>query len=356
MAEQKPGGEDLRPDYEIKGPIPNGAGRPIVIQQVEGRRWSWGSRLLLMALLASVMFNFTLYSSYEEYYTDTKPPLERFHSGDRDVPDKIAVITISGTIMPPFTERTLKSIKRAREDEHVKGVVLEIDSPGGLVADSHQIYHALTQLRDTKPIYVSMKRMAASGGVYVAMGAGPEGKIFAEPTTWTGSIGVIIPRYNATELANKLGVTSEPLKTGELKGSMDPFRELSETEKRVWDALLEESFDRFVSIIAENRPSLEYVKVRELATGQIYTAEQAKKIGLIDEIAFKEEVIESLQQHLGLTKVRVVQYASPPALIDLLMGQADAKQPASTLQMFLDATVPRAMYYCSWGPPIPGWE
>ncbi len=100
--------------------------------------------------------------------------------------------------MPPFTGHVLNAIKQASRDDSVKGVVLVVDSPGGLVADSNEIYHALRQL-DTdkhKPINVQMKRLAASGGYYVAMGAGPDGVIFAEPTCWTGSIGVILPHYD----------------------------------------------------------------------------------------------------------------------------------------------------------------
>src|SRR4029077_5357237 len=120
---------------------------------------------------------------------------------------------VNGTIMPPFTKRILQSIDHAKDDKHVKGVVLVVDSPGGLVSDSHQIYHRLKELGKTKPIFVSMKSLAASGGYYVSMGAGEEGRIFAEPTTWTGSIGVIMPRYEVVELAKKVGIDSKPLKT-----------------------------------------------------------------------------------------------------------------------------------------------
>ncbi|HBL48422.1 MAG TPA: signal peptide peptidase SppA, partial [Planctomycetaceae bacterium] len=171
------------------------------------RRWIMRSMVVL--LMISVLFNLGFYAWYQEYFTIGGGPTEQFETGDQFAADKIAIISITGTIMPPFTERILESIKTADEDDRVKGVLLEIDSPGGLVADSHQIYHRLVELRQKKPIVVSMKRMAASGGYYVAMGAGEEGVIFAEPTTWTGSLGVIIPRFDLSGLAENLGVVSD---------------------------------------------------------------------------------------------------------------------------------------------------
>jgi protease-4 len=103
--------------------------------------------------------------------------------------------------MTPFSDRVIKTIKKVRDDKDVKGVLLAVDSPGGTVTNSHQIYHELKKLAEQKPVVVSMGSLAASGGYFVAMGAGPKGKIFAEPTTWTGSIGVIIPHYEVTEVA-----------------------------------------------------------------------------------------------------------------------------------------------------------
>ncbi|HLQ47122.1 MAG TPA: ATP-dependent Clp protease proteolytic subunit, partial [Planctomycetaceae bacterium] len=136
-------------------------------------------RLLIVALVFSLAYCVRLNSEYHEYFNSGRAPTERYHSGDKDARDKIAVIEVSGTIMPPFTGHVLDTIKRVKEDQHVKGVLLVIDSPGGLVADSHQIYEKLKKLRASKPIFVAMKRMAASGGVYIAMGAGETGRIFA---------------------------------------------------------------------------------------------------------------------------------------------------------------------------------
>lgn len=317
---------------------------------------SWLFRLLLLLLLASIGLNLWMLGSYQEYYSNVEPPLERFRSGDRLATQRIAVIEVKGTIMPPFTARILKSIKRAQEDENVHGVLLVVDSPGGLVADSHQIYHALRELNAVMPVYVSMKRMAASGGYYIAMGAGLDGKIFAEPTTWTGSIGVIIPRWDFSELAARYGVQSAPLKTGPFKDALNPLKELSAEEEAVWNAILADAFDRFLGVISENRSNLNPEAVRDLATGQVYTATQALELSLIDQIGFEEDALAALQEHLGLEKVRVVTYDHPVGLSELLLGQATSSapspSPAGIWRELLETTVPRAMYYCSGMPGL----
>jgi protease IV len=229
---------------------------------------------------------------------------------------------------------------------------LRIDSPGGFVADSHQIYHELYKLHAKKPVYVQMQRMAASGGYYIAMGAGPKAKIFAEPTTWTGSIGVIIPRYDVSELAKKYGVDSAPLKTGEFKDSLNPFRPLSDAEKGVWSNIMDQSFQTFLQVIDDNREKLSMAQVQALATGQIYTAKDALANGLVDAIGYEEETLKELQQACNLSTARVVTYSHPTTLVDVLLG-AKAQAPRDPFATFLDNSVPRAMYHCSWLAPLP---
>ena len=351
----------------------------IVIQQPPpGVLRKWFTRLILIALLISVFYNINQYSRYREYFAGSEPPNERFHSGDMRADDKIALLEMTGTVMPPFTERLIKSIQRARDDEQVKGVILVIDSPGGLVADSHQIYHELEKLREKKPISVVMKRMAASGGYYIAMGAGPEATIYAEPTTWTGSIGVIIPRYNARVLAvERLGVRSEPLKTGPFKDSLSPFRDLRDDEIVVWTAILNDAFDRFLQVIADNRPKLQRANpillgwnpavrlslqkrikqppemtVEHYATGQIFTANQALKAGLIDRIGYLDDAIHDMKRKLQLGTVRVVRYRHPVSLLSLLLATAEASQPEHRWEMLRNLAIPQPMYYCSALPLI----
>jgi protease-4 len=314
---------------------------------------SWFVRVLCSFLLLSVIVNFALISSQSSLTQLNSSSQEAFVSGDRDAKDRIAIIKLEGTIMPPFTGRILDMIESASEDDTIKGVLLSIDSPGGFVADSHQIYHRLKQLAEKKPIYVSMKRIAASGGVYAAMGIGETGKIFAEPTTWTGSIGVIIPRYDMTGLSEKFGVTSDSLTTGEFKDSLNPFRPLSDRDREVWGAIIDDSFDRFVAIVAEGRAGLDEATVREkLATGQIFTANQAVENGLIDAIAFEDEVIETMQTDLNIESMGVITYRYTPTPLEILMGNIEARDPEVMWRKTLEATVPRALYYCSWLPVL----
>lgn len=312
------------------------------------RARKWRRRFWFAAILfvASLIVNLVFWSKYDSYYAGAKPPAEKFYDGDRAAEAKIARIEVIGTISPPFTARILSALERAEDDDDVKGVLLVIDSPGGLVADSHEIYHRLEMLREKKPVVVSMKRLAASGGLYVAMGAGPEGLIYAEPTTWTGSIGVIIPRYDLSGLAEKLGVESDSLKTGPLKDSLNPFRPLSEQDQVVWKAILADSFDRFIDVIASNRNALTEEEVRELATGQIYTANQALDSGLIDKIGFEEEALAALQTKLSLKEARVIEYQFPIGLLDLLMPAAEAVDPQMQADAALERAVPKAMYHC----------
>lgn len=340
----------------------------------------WWSRFLLLLLLVSVAANFYFYLSWRQYFERNHSPRERFYSGSQAAEAKIAIVRVTGTIMPPFTSRVLATLRRVKDDPAVKGVLLVVDSPGGLVADSHQIYHRLQELReDGKTIYVAMKRMAASGGYYISMGCGPDGRIFAEPTTWTGSIGVIIPRYDVGELADSWGVKSDPLKTGKFKDALNPFRSMRPDERALWAGILNESFERFLEVIDENRTtvirrdraaavaqvdpsviphSLELVTVKDrklvdgdLATGRIFPATEALERGLIDEIGFEDDALAALQEKLQLKDARVVEYVHPQSLLEMALGAADATDPEEQRRQTLDASIPQAMYYFSWVPP-----
>jgi len=314
----------------------------------------WG--LALAALAASIYVNLSLLTGagWPGAQWAATGPQERFHSGNARAPQKLAIIEIHGTIMPPFTARILKNIERAKKDQAVKGVLLSIDSPGGFVSDSHQIYHELQKLSSAKPVVVSMKGLAASGGYYAAMGAGPNAAIFAEPTTWTGSIGVIIPHYEVTELARKAGVEALPLKTGEFKDALSPFRKMTERDKALWENILNQSFEQFLEVIDQNRQRLDLAQVRALATGQIYTAKDALAAGLIDQIGFEEEALEALAKAAGVTDPKVITYEHPLSLIDLVARTAAHSEPAASWRVLTEAGVPRAMYLCSWSAGFAG--
>lgn len=341
-------------DTTIVTPAAKG-GQPqtILVQTQAPSVWrGWLIKILLAALILSLLANFGLYSAYRQYFSNVDPPRERFHSGSETATEKIALLKMEATIMPPFTERLIEQIEHVTKDDKVKAALLVIDSPGGLVADSHQIYHRLQKLRQVKPVYVQMKRMAASGGYYIAMGAGPEAKIFAEPTTWTGSIGVILPHYDFSKIAEKYGVSSDPLKTGPFKDSLNPFKPMEEPERKLWSDIIDQSFQKFITVIDENREGLDRPAVEALATGQIYTADDAKKNNMIDEIGYLEDALEALKEKINLKNPRIVSYESPTSVVDLLLS-GRAQQATDPWKSFIESTVPRAMYYCSWLPALP---
>jgi protease IV len=321
--------------------------RTIVIQQPSSSRWAtW---ILLALLLLSLLLNFLLLISLAFSGSGSSEPDVSYVSGTSGN-GKLAILEVSGTIMPPFTERWLETIKAIGEDDSIDGVLLRVDSPGGLVADSHQIYHALNKLREERgiPVYVSMARIAASGGYYIAMGAGPEARIFAEPTTWTGSIGVIIPRYDVSKLGSQVGVDSTPLTTGPYKDSLNPFKELTDGERQVWEAIMTDAFERFKGVIDAGRDNLDDAAIDQLATGQVYTADQSLANGLVDEIGFQADAIAALAKSLNLDDPEVVIYEYPPTLADLLLGSVRTPEVANPWQLLLDSSIPRAMYLCGW--------
>ncbi len=332
--------------------VRNAPSQPIIIQQSGGFFGRLKFWLLSTLLMSSLLANLMMYVDYSKYFEGAEGPHERFHSGDRHASDKLALIHVSGVIMAPFSDRIVKMIKKAKDDDDVKGVLLAVDSPGGTVADSHKIYHRLKELSAKKPVFVSMGNMAASGGYYVAMGAGPAGRIFAESTTWTGSIGVIIPHYEATELAEKVGIKALPLKTGEFKDSLSPFRAMTDADHKLWNNILKQAFDTFVEVIDENRDTLNDGQVRALATGQIYTAKDAKANGMIDEIGFQEDALAELKKTAKLSSARVITYQNPAGLLDAVLGAAKANDPSAPWRSLLEMTIPRAMYYGSWGLPL----
>ncbi len=310
---------------------------------------------LLGALGFSMLLNLALIGNASISSADDLEE-EYFSKVDfREGTDKIAIISVEGAILS--TEGYVKDqIDQARHDPDVKAVVLRIDSPGGSVAASDFLYHHLTKLRTEagKPIVVSMGSIAASGGYYVAMAAGPTEKtIFAEPCCFTGSIGVLIPHYNLAGMFEKFGVEEDAIASHRLKTMGSLGREMTEEEKGIFQALVDESFQRFKQIIRDNRIpfSQDAEALSKLATGQVYTAEQAKDGGLIDEIDFIEAAIDRAIELAGLDRnqVKVIRYQKTPSLASLLMG-AQARPQGLDLQQLLDLTSPKAYYMATQLP------
>lgn len=349
----------------------SGSPTTVVIQQNTfsrnlGRIFCWSGWLGLVICLVIIGL---LRSEREEYFDTTGGIQERFHSRSKTAKDKIAVVTIRGVIFDGdgFVKR---QIDRIRDDENVKAVVVRVDSPGGTVAGSDYIYHHLDKLKREKgiPLVVSMGSIAASGGYYISMAVGEqEDSIFAEPTTVTGSIGVIIPHYDIHELLNEHGIKNDSIASHERKQMLSMTKPIKPEHREILQEHVDDFFNRFKEIVTRGRPvfrdanqgSAGYEIIdgetgRDLATGEVFTVYKAKDFGLVDRIGFLEDAIDRAADLAKLDKktVRVVRFQRPPSLMDIA-GFANAQNQTNIdLSMFLELSSPRAYYLASSLPPL----
>lgn len=200
--------------------------------------------------------------------------------------DKIAVVELSGEIVS--SENVVRELKKFREDRSVKGILLRIDSPGGGVVASQEIYEEVKKTRNHgKPVVVSMGSVAASGGYYAACGGS---RIVANPGTLTGSIGVISQFMRFDPLLNKIGVGVSTVKSGKLKDAGNPFREMSKEDREYFQRLMDDVHHQFVAVV-ENERKLSHELVSGFADGRAFTGTQALALKLIDTLGTYEDAI-----------------------------------------------------------------
>lgn len=248
----------------------------------------------------------------------------------------IAVVRIEGVITNSTpglfssagtrADTIVRRLERLSEDDRVRAVVLRINSPGGGVVASDEIRAGVMKVRAKgKPVVTSMSELAASGGYYVAVASD---LIFANPQTTTGSIGVLAVVPIIEGLLERIGVEFEVIRSGPLKGKPSGFSEMDEQERAILQALIDEAHDRFVAVVAEGR-RLDSRRVRELADGRVYSGEQARRLGLVDEIGGLSEAIARAGEMAGLgPKPRVIE-ARPRTLFDELSGLRGIAAPPS---------------------------
>ena len=232
--------------------------------------------------------------------------------------DKVALIKVEGVINS--SGDILKLLKEVEENKHIKALVLRVNSPGGAVGASQEIYRELKRVRDEykKPVVVSMGNVAASGGLYISL---PANVIFAEGGTITGSIGVIIQKLDVQKLADKLGVKLEVVKTGKYKDILNPFRGMTEDEKKFLLKLEEDVLNQFKEAVVENRKGKLKVDIDQIADGRIFTGHQAVEIGLVDRLGNLEDAISEAAKLAGIKgKPVVVELKKNPPLMKRLLG------------------------------------
>ena len=258
--------------------------RPIM---AANRRLGCLSIFLFVALCASLFVNFVLMvAAFERFGGVREPePIPRFREillqrGARGTADKVAVITMRGLISSSLPGNVTDSmvddmraaLQQARDDDRVKAIVLEIDSPGGEVTASDAIYSALVKARARKPVVVYMDSLAASGGYYVSCG----GKfLMANETTITGSIGVIIQTLNYEQLLNKVGLASVVFKSGKFKDMLNGARPITPEERELVQSFIMKTYDKFLGIVAKERNLSADLLRNTIADGRILSGKDA---------------------------------------------------------------------------------
>jgi len=243
--------------------------------------------------------------------------------------DRYALISLEGAISSSRSSNPLGGggsdalsvrdrLLAAAKDDQIKGVLLRIDSPGGTVGTSQEVYDAVKAVRAEKPVVVSMGDITASGGYYVACAAD---QIFANPGTLTGSIGVIISGYNVAGLLSKVGVEPQVIKSGKFKDILSINRSLTPEERTLLQNLIFDTYDQFVTAVAKGRGK-NVSQIRPLADGRIFTGRQAQKLGLVDELGGLKEAKVALRvlagKRLNLTDTDLPFSEGATSLGDLL--------------------------------------
>jgi protease-4 len=365
---------------------------PTASESVPSRRRLRGCLvpIALVGLFISLLFNIGFALLYfraipNPLQTEHESLDERFLLGDEDAKDKIAVVRISGVISESGIQYPIRQLELAAKDKQVKGVVLRVDSPGGTVSASEELYQNIINLRDNtgrrfkvngpKPLSVSMGALAASGGYYISAAGKP---ISADSTTITGSIGVFAALPNVADWTKEHGLKLELVKAGKIKASGSFFHNLSPEERQTWQDTVDNAYDIFLNVISANRPALtsdilrdkvvidrmsakrdekgnpvlepngtvvQFRYTRTLADGGTFTALEAKTNGLIDQVADLPATIRALAASAGLSSFRAVVYDQPTPLFERLTGlQIHHQQSLANIVDFPTGLNPRLWY------------
>ncbi|MBI4382963.1 MAG: signal peptide peptidase SppA [Nitrospinae bacterium] len=228
---------------------------------------------------------------------------------------KIGLVEVKGMIAD--SSGIVEQLSKFRRDKNIQGIILRIDSPGGAVAPSQEIYGEVLRIRESKKkIFASLGSLAASGGYYIAS---PADQIIANPGTLTGSIGVIMTFANLEALIDKVGVKPEVVKSGKYKDTGSPARPLSSEERQLLQGVVDDVYRQFVEAVASGR-KMDAEEVRKLADGRIYTGQQAFDLKLVDRLGGLEDAINLLGAAVGIEgRPRVVQEKPRPDFWEWLL-------------------------------------
>lgn len=266
-----------------------------------------------------------------------------------DTGDAVGVISLDGVISssaddyfssPGITpSQVTELLKQAAANPDIKAVVVQINSPGGGVVASNEIYHMLLEFE--KPVVAWMGETAASGGYYIACGAD---YVLAHPDTLTGSIGVISQFINVEDLMDEIGVDVVVITSGPYKDIGSTFREMTEEEKALWQTIIAETYEEFVKVVAQAR-NLSVEEVRALADGRVYTGRQAHEMGMVDDVGRLKTAIAKAAELGGIKgEPRIIELESMPTLFDLMLGFQNRSQVPSLEEILRWAGAPSLQY------------
>ena len=280
-------------------------------------------------------------------------------SGEAD--QKIAVVPVEGLIDGNTAVQVKKWLKALEKDENYKGLVLQVETPGGYVTPSDEIHYLLADFKKKReeksgkkfPVAVSMGAMATSGGYYVSAGAD---QIFAQPTTLTGNIGVLMPRYNLKALADKWGVSESTVTAPEkgFKNAGSMFAPETPEDKVYLQNLINQSYTRFTSVVDAGRKGKLKAARSEIYDGRAFTAQDAIDNGLVDQIGYLDDAVAWVKTQAGLSKPTVIKYQRRTSIFDLMAEGSSALPAPSGKSVTLNVQInpelihelsaPRVMY------------
>jgi protease IV len=288
---------------------------------------------------------------------DQEPQLSEVWSFGRG-DEKVVRIELDGVIMhgtdggffeAPIDpiESILTQIRAATNDEDVRGIILEVNSPGGGVTPSDEIYAALKRFKkedEKRKVVVFMRDLCASGGYYVSM-AGDW--LIAEPTTIVGSIGVIMGSMNFKGLADKVGVKDVTIKSGKNKDLLNPLTDVNPEQVAILQKMIDSTYERFFGIVKDNRQIRE-ASLRELCDGRVFDAPEALKLKLVDQIGYFDDSITKMADLLGEKDIKVVRYQTRSTFFDRILAAQSESTPVKQLEQIQHAARPKLQYL--WQP------
>ena len=319
--------------------------------------------LLVISIGANVILLMLMSLKFTPTYTgDNKKTFqETILKGDKTAKDKILLIPVNGVIMSGDEEVSFwnqkmdpvsyitEVLEQGESDKSIKAIILQVNSPGGGITACDKIYNALKRFKKARPdvIMVSyMNEVAASGGYYISSATD---RIFANPTTITGSIGVISTMLNMEGLFNKLGLSMEVIKSADKKDIGSSFRQMTPEERQILQDIIDEMYQRFVNVVVSGRPKLTREQILALADGRIYTGEQALKNGLVDEIGYADDAFEATKKLANISSAKIVEYRKKFVFWEIFESMSKdfsaVKSPTDSLKaLLMEKNTPKLMY------------